>query len=105
MDDGRKAEFQAKIFKIDLEHAKKVLSIQEEESKPAELQEVVDVVTIAKIITEVVTAASDTIIAASTTITTVDVPIPAATITGAYTLTVAPSRRRKGVVIRDTSNL
>nr|GEW93152.1 ribonuclease H-like domain-containing protein [Tanacetum cinerariifolium] len=65
-----------------------------EESEPAELQEVVDVVTTTKIITEVVTGAS-------TTITVVDVPIPAATIAAAPTLTVAPSRRRKVVVIRD----
>nr|GEV03765.1 hypothetical protein [Tanacetum cinerariifolium] len=47
-----------------------------------------------KIITEVVTAAG-------TTITTVDVPIPADTTDVAPILTAAPSRRRKGVVIRD----
>nr|GEU70844.1 uncharacterized mitochondrial protein AtMg00810-like [Tanacetum cinerariifolium] len=105
---GRKAESQAKIYKIDLEHAKKVLSMHEEESEPGELQEVVDVVTTAKIITEVVTAASDIITAASTTITaasititSADVLIPAATTAAAPTLTAAPSRRRKGVVIRD----
>nr|GEW20546.1 hypothetical protein [Tanacetum cinerariifolium] len=61
----RKAEYQAEIYKIDMEHAK-------------------------KIITEVVTAASDTITAASTTITAADVPIPAATIAAAPTLTAAP---------------
>nr|GFB23157.1 hypothetical protein [Tanacetum cinerariifolium] len=93
---GKKAESQAEIYKIDLEHAKKVLSMQEEESEPAELQKVVDVVTTAKIITEAVTAASDTTIAASTTITAADVPIPAATIAAAPTLTAAPSRRRNG---------
>nr|GEU89659.1 reverse transcriptase domain-containing protein [Tanacetum cinerariifolium] len=60
-----------------------------------------DVVTTAKIIIEVVTAASDTITAASTTITAADVPIPAATIVAAPTLTAAHSRRRHGVVIRD----
>nr|GFB78978.1 hypothetical protein [Tanacetum cinerariifolium] len=38
-DQGRKAESQAEIYKIDLEHAKKVLSMQEEESEPAKLQE------------------------------------------------------------------
>nr|GEX16596.1 putative ribonuclease H-like domain-containing protein [Tanacetum cinerariifolium] len=97
----RKAESQAKIYKIDLEHAKMVLSMHEEESKPTKLQEVVDVVTTAKIITEVVTTASDTITAASTTITVADVPIHAVTIAAAPTLTAAPSRRRKGVLIRD----
>nr|GEV55491.1 hypothetical protein [Tanacetum cinerariifolium] len=76
---GRKAESQAEFYKIDLEHAKKVLSMQEEESEPTELQEVVDVVTTANIITEVVTVASDIITAASTTINAADVPIPAAT--------------------------
>nr|GEW93338.1 hypothetical protein [Tanacetum cinerariifolium] len=66
---GRKAESQAEIYNIDLEHANKVLSIQEDESEPAEVQEVVDVVTTVKIITEVVIAASETITAASITIT------------------------------------
>nr|GEX02134.1 hypothetical protein [Tanacetum cinerariifolium] len=87
---GRTTESQAQIYHIDIEHANKVLSMQDkEESKPTELQEVVDVVTTAKIINEVV-------ITASTTITAADVPIPAAP-----TLTAAPSRRTKGVVIRD----
>nr|GFB73103.1 hypothetical protein [Tanacetum cinerariifolium] len=98
---GRKAESQAEFYKIDLEHAKKVLRMQEKESEPAKIQEVVDVVTTSKIIIKVVTAASDTITAASTTITVADVPIPAATTVAAPTLTAAPSRRRKGVAIRD----
>nr|GEV48189.1 synaptobrevin, longin-like domain protein [Tanacetum cinerariifolium] len=51
-DQGRQAESQAKIYKIDLEHANKVLSMQEDEYEPSEVQEVVDVVTTAKIITE-----------------------------------------------------
>nr|GFC45260.1 hypothetical protein [Tanacetum cinerariifolium] len=66
----RTAECQAQIYQIDLEHANKVLSMQdEEESEPTELQEVVDVVPTTKIITKVVTAASDIITAASITIT------------------------------------
>nr|GEU52247.1 hypothetical protein [Tanacetum cinerariifolium] len=88
---GRQAESQAQFYQIDLEHAKKVLSMQDDKLKPAELQEVVEIVTIAKLMTEVVTAASATITAA-------DTPIPAATITAAApTLTTAPSaaRRRK----------
>nr|GFD30322.1 hypothetical protein [Tanacetum cinerariifolium] len=60
-----------------------------------EAKEVVDVVNIAKLITKVVTSAS-------TTITIVEVPFPAATTTAAAsTLTAAPKKRRKGVVIRD----
>nr|GEY30528.1 hypothetical protein [Tanacetum cinerariifolium] len=72
-------------------------SADDDEVEPAELQEVVEIVTTAKLMTEVVTAAS-------ATITTADTPIPAATITtAAPTFTPAPSaaRRRKGVVIRD----
>nr|GEV02487.1 retrovirus-related Pol polyprotein from transposon TNT 1-94 [Tanacetum cinerariifolium] len=93
-DQGRQEESQAEIYKIDLDHANKVLSMQEEEIEPAGLQEVVDVVTTAKIITKVVTAAS-------TTINVADVPIPVATTAATPTLTAAPSRRKKGVVIRD----
>nr|GEU59995.1 hypothetical protein [Tanacetum cinerariifolium] len=61
--------------------------------EPAELEEVVEVVTTAKLITEVVTAASATLTAAAPQLTTAAAP----------TLTTAPSaaRRRKGVVIRD----
>nr|GEU90147.1 putative ribonuclease H-like domain-containing protein [Tanacetum cinerariifolium] len=60
------------------------------ENKPSELKEVVEVVTTAKIMTEVVTAASATITAATT-------PIPAITITAAP----SDAKRRKGAVIRD----
>nr|GEY81705.1 hypothetical protein [Tanacetum cinerariifolium] len=57
---------QAEIYKIYMDYALKVLSMQEDE--PAEVKEVVDVVTTAKLITKVVTAASETVTAASTTI-------------------------------------
>nr|GEV46488.1 hypothetical protein [Tanacetum cinerariifolium] len=99
---GRIAESQAKIYQINLEHANKVLIMQdEEESEPIELQEVVEVGTTTKIITKVASTANDTIPAASTTITAADVQILADTTAAAPTLTAAPSRRRKGVVIRD----
>nr|GEU95939.1 uncharacterized mitochondrial protein AtMg00810-like [Tanacetum cinerariifolium] len=62
---GRQAESQAQIYQIDLEHADKVLSMQDVDIEPAELQEVVEVVTTAKLITEVVTTASATITAAT----------------------------------------
>nr|GEW23458.1 uncharacterized mitochondrial protein AtMg00810-like [Tanacetum cinerariifolium] len=61
---------------------------KEDESEPAEVQEVVDVFTTAKLITEVVTAAS-------TTITTAEVPVPAATTAVASTLTAAPRRGQR----------
>nr|GEU74687.1 retrovirus-related Pol polyprotein from transposon TNT 1-94 [Tanacetum cinerariifolium] len=62
----------------------------DDELEPAKLKEVVEVVTTAKLMTKMVTAAS-------AIITTADTPITTAT------LTAAPStdRRRKGVVIRD----
>nr|GFB30747.1 hypothetical protein [Tanacetum cinerariifolium] len=97
---GRQAESQAKIYKIDMDHASKVLSMQEDEL--AEVQEVVDVVTTAKLIIEVVTAASDAVTAASTTISTVEPQLLAAIIIVAPAkVDVVLSRRRKGVVIRD----
>nr|GEY80333.1 hypothetical protein [Tanacetum cinerariifolium] len=99
---GRQAESQAKIYKIDMDHANKVLSMQEDETEPAEVQEVVDVVTTAKLITEVVTAASETVTAASAIIPTAEPQVLAATLTAAHArVTAAPSRRRKRVVIRD----
>nr|GEU30125.1 hypothetical protein [Tanacetum cinerariifolium] len=67
-----------------------VLSMHDGEVEPSEIQEVVEVVTTAKLVTEVVTAASATITDATTPVT-------------AAAITTAPSaaRRRKGVVIRD----
>nr|GEW21461.1 putative late blight resistance protein homolog R1B-23 [Tanacetum cinerariifolium] len=85
----------AKDVAADAKDGQDVLSMQdEEELEPIKLQEIVDVVNTAKIITKVV-------IAASTTIIVDDVPIPAATTAVASTLTAAPSRRTKGEVIRD----
>nr|GEW41069.1 hypothetical protein [Tanacetum cinerariifolium] len=79
---------------------------KEDETEPAEVQKVVDVVTTAKLITKVVTAASETITVANAIITAAEAQVSAATT--AVTLTAAParvvaasSRRRKGVVIRD----
>nr|GEY20424.1 hypothetical protein [Tanacetum cinerariifolium] len=77
----------------DVAAIEKTVEIEEnaddDELEPAELKEVVEVVTTAKLTIEVVTAAA-TIIVATTPITTA-------------TITVTPSaaRRRKGVVIRD----
>nr|GEX27388.1 ribonuclease H-like domain-containing protein [Tanacetum cinerariifolium] len=91
---------QAEIYQIDLDHASKVLSMQEVE--PAEVQEVVDVVTTAKLITEVVTAASESVVATSTTIFTAEPQVPVATtIFVPVRVAAASTRRRKGVVIRD----
>nr|GEV46532.1 retrovirus-related Pol polyprotein from transposon TNT 1-94 [Tanacetum cinerariifolium] len=81
---------------------KDVEEAKEDETEPAKVQEVVDVVTTAKLITKVVTAASETVTAASAIITIVEAQVPAATLTAAPArVAAAPSRRRKGVVIRD----
>nr|GFC11316.1 hypothetical protein [Tanacetum cinerariifolium] len=85
---GRLEESQAQVYHIDLEHADKVLSMHDNKPEPAELKEVIEVVTTAKIMTKVVNVAATTITAA---------PIAATTIIAA----LSAARRRKGVVIRD----
>nr|GFA81799.1 hypothetical protein [Tanacetum cinerariifolium] len=62
---AEQAEKQAEIYHLDLDHPSKVLSMQEDD---LEVQEVVEVVTTAKLITEVVTTATSQVSAASVTI-------------------------------------
>nr|GEV20965.1 hypothetical protein [Tanacetum cinerariifolium] len=82
-DTGRLPESQAKVYHLDLKHAKKVFSMQDtNEAEPTEVDEVIEVVTAAKLMTEVVTTAATTITAAQ---------VPKAN---------AP-RRRMGVIIQD----
>nr|GFA26159.1 hypothetical protein [Tanacetum cinerariifolium] len=77
-------EAQAKAYNLDLQHSKKVLSMQDtDEEEPAEVEEVLEVVIVAKLMTEVVTTAQPT-----TTTTIVQVPKASA------------PRRRMGVVIK-----
>nr|GFA37928.1 hypothetical protein [Tanacetum cinerariifolium] len=98
---GRHAEKQAEIYNLDLDHSSKVLSMQEDDS---EVQEVVEVVTTAKLIKEVVTAAASQVSAASTTIPAASATISAAKPTipaAALTVVAAYTKRRKGVIIRD----
>nr|GFB71494.1 hypothetical protein [Tanacetum cinerariifolium] len=85
---------QAEIYHIDLDHSSKVLSMQEDDS---EVQEVVEVVTTAKLITDVVIAAASQVSAASATISAAKPSIPAT----ALTVIAAYTRRRKGVIISD----
>nr|GEV01149.1 hypothetical protein [Tanacetum cinerariifolium] len=60
-------EDQAKPYMIDLEHPKKVLSMQDvDDEEPAKVEEVLEVVTVAKLITEVVTTAEVTTTAEAT---------------------------------------
>nr|GEX36953.1 retrovirus-related Pol polyprotein from transposon TNT 1-94 [Tanacetum cinerariifolium]GEX40006.1 retrovirus-related Pol polyprotein from transposon TNT 1-94 [Tanacetum cinerariifolium] len=76
-------EAQAKVYNLDLQHAKKVLSMQDtDEEEPAEMEEVFEVVKAAKLMTDVVTTAQPTT-------TAIQVPKPSA------------SRRKMGVIIQD----
>nr|GFA49502.1 hypothetical protein [Tanacetum cinerariifolium] len=86
---GRHVDKQAEIYNFDLDHSSKVLSMQEDD---IEVQEAVEVVTTAKLITEVVTAAATQVVDAS-------IPIPAAK-PKILKIAAAPAvstRRRKGV--------
>nr|GEX71507.1 hypothetical protein [Tanacetum cinerariifolium] len=80
---GRMVESQDKAYHLDLQHAKKVLSMHDtNEAEPSKVEKVLEVVTTAKLMTEVVTIAAP--------ITTVArVPKPSA------------SRKRRCVVIQD----
>nr|GEW32937.1 integrase, catalytic region, zinc finger, CCHC-type, peptidase aspartic, catalytic [Tanacetum cinerariifolium] len=81
---GRLEESKAKVYHLDLEHAEKVLSMHEtDEAEPVEVEEVIEVVTAAKLMTEVVTTAAPTITAA---------PVPKAS---------APRRRRDPISIHN----
>nr|GEY15708.1 hypothetical protein [Tanacetum cinerariifolium] len=97
---GRQADTQAKIDNIDLDHTSKVLSMQED----SEVQEVVEVVNSAKLITEVVTAATTQVIpAAEPVVAAVSTPIGAAKpkVLKVVPAALVSTRKRKGVVIRD----
>nr|GEV28242.1 hypothetical protein [Tanacetum cinerariifolium] len=58
---GRLPQSQAQVYHLDLEHADKVLSMQDDEVEPDKVKEAIVVVTAAKLMTEVVTAATTTI--------------------------------------------
>nr|GEY66583.1 hypothetical protein [Tanacetum cinerariifolium] len=76
-----------------MDHASKVLSMQMDE--PAKVQEVVDVVTTAKLITEVVTAVSETVTATSITIFAVEPQVRVAAITSAALLLLLPKEENE----------
>nr|GEZ60043.1 uncharacterized mitochondrial protein AtMg00810-like [Tanacetum cinerariifolium] len=97
----RQADTQAEIYNIDLDHTSKVLSMQED----SEVQEVVEVVNAAKLMTEVVTAATTQVVpAAKPAVVAISAAKPAAKPKVLKVVPAAPavsSRKRKGVVIRD----
>nr|GEZ93664.1 hypothetical protein [Tanacetum cinerariifolium] len=85
---------QAEIYQIYMDHPSKVLSMQEDE--PTGVEEVVEVVTTAKLITKVVVAASKSVGAASTTIPAAEPQVPAAT------PTAVPSKDKdKGIIVEE----
>nr|GFB70633.1 hypothetical protein [Tanacetum cinerariifolium] len=110
--EGWQADTQAEIYNIDLDHSSKVLSMQEDD---AEVQEAIEIVTTAKLMTEVVTAAATQVVAASTPIpaakpavvvvsTHISAAKPAAKPKVLKIVVAAPpvsTRKRKGVIIRD----
>nr|GEV77700.1 hypothetical protein [Tanacetum cinerariifolium] len=83
---------QAGIYHIDMDHAAKVLSMHEDEPK---IQEAAEVVTTAKLITEVVAAVSGTVSAAAV----VPAPVTAATVTPAL---VKVADKGKGILIEES---
>nr|GEX64949.1 hypothetical protein [Tanacetum cinerariifolium] len=101
-DMSNQGRRQADIYHIDMDHATKVLNMQEDEPK---IQEAVEVVTTAKLITEVVVVVSETVSATAV----VQADFPAApvsadavvTTTALVKVAALSTRRRRGVVIRD----
>nr|GEU34908.1 hypothetical protein [Tanacetum cinerariifolium] len=87
------------VEKLDAEidQSTEVLSMQDDEGEPVELQEVVEVVTTAKVITKVVISASATLTAATPQLTTAAAP----------TLTTAPgaATKRKGTEAQARKNI
>nr|GEZ09582.1 hypothetical protein [Tanacetum cinerariifolium] len=78
--------------------------VKDAKEDDSEVQELVEVVTTVKLITEVVTTAASKVSAASTTIPAANATIPAAKPTipaAAPTVVAAYTRMRKGVIIRD----
>nr|GEY45828.1 hypothetical protein [Tanacetum cinerariifolium] len=98
----------ADIYHIDMDHAAKVLSMQEDES---EVHEAVEVVTTAKLITEVIAAVSKTVSAAAVipsavleTISVAAIPTvtaPSIKVDALIKAIVPSTKRKRRVVIRD----
>nr|GEZ10052.1 reverse transcriptase domain-containing protein [Tanacetum cinerariifolium] len=95
--EGRQAYTQAEIYNIDLDHSSKVLSMQED----TEVQEAVEVVTTAKLITEVVIAVATQVVAASAPIPAAKPAVKPKILKIAATAPAVSTRKRKGVVIRE----
>nr|GFB52496.1 hypothetical protein [Tanacetum cinerariifolium] len=95
---GRQADTQAEIYNINLDHSSKVLSMQEDD---AEVQEAVEIVTTAKLMTEVVTAATTRVVAVSTPISTAKPAAKPKVLKIVPAALAVSTRKRKGVIMRD----
>nr|GEW32687.1 hypothetical protein [Tanacetum cinerariifolium] len=97
-DDARVEGRQADIYHIDMDHATKVPSMQEDEP---EIQEAVEVVTTAKLITEVVAAVSEIVSVAAV----VQADVPAAPVNVAAVMTTAApvkvADKGKGILVEE----
>nr|GEV40340.1 xylulose kinase-1 [Tanacetum cinerariifolium] len=90
------------VLEDDKEEAKKVTKdAKEDASEPSEVQEVVEVVTTAKIITEVVTAVSKTITAASENITAAEAQVLGITLTSAPARVTAAPNKGKRILVEE----
>nr|GEW05373.1 hypothetical protein [Tanacetum cinerariifolium] len=101
-EDAQVEGRQADIYYIDIDHATKVLSMQEDEPK---IQEAVEVVTTTKLITEVVAAVSETVSVAA--VVQADVPTALVNATAVVT-TAAPTPTKtkskdkgKGIMVEE----
>nr|GEW14947.1 hypothetical protein [Tanacetum cinerariifolium] len=101
-DDAKVEGRQADIYHIDMDHATKVLSMQEDEP---EIQEAVEVVTIAKLITEVVAAVSKTVSVAA--VVQADIPATQVNVVVVVT-TAAPVKSKdkgKGIMVEEPKQM
>nr|GEY43671.1 reverse transcriptase domain-containing protein [Tanacetum cinerariifolium] len=98
LDDLQVERRQTDIYYIDIDHATKVLSMQKDEPK---IQEAVEFITTAKLITEVIATVSETISAAAV----VQADVPAAPVNAAAVVTTtAPFKSKdkgKGIMVEE----
>nr|GFC06722.1 hypothetical protein [Tanacetum cinerariifolium] len=92
-------DIQAEIYNINLDNSSKVLSMQKDDAK---VQEAVEIVTTAKLITEVVTAAAEpTVVDVSTPISNAKPAAKPKVLKIVPAATAVSTRKRNGVIIRD----
>nr|GEX30121.1 putative ribonuclease H-like domain-containing protein [Tanacetum cinerariifolium] len=93
------------IDEMDKDDVVALMDDKEKDKKDEEAKEVVDVVTTANLITEVVTVASETVTGASVIISAVEPQVPNATITAAPTRVAAAPNKGKEIMIEEPKPL